>query len=226
MVDFLCRNEFSASMTDIADCMRLYLITDDSARSPADLTDRVERGIAGGVTAVQFREKNGGPTICSRAFESLSKACEKASVPLFLNADLLGRFELNGPLAGIQYSDRTLPPHPDSVADLVGYSAHAADEAQKAFSHNVDFCTLSPIFATPSKVGILNPIGMKAIRKARNLLPGNVIVALGGINESNAEQCIRAGATGVAVIRAIMAADDPEKAARRLMRIIENSFQL
>lgn len=213
-------------MSDISGSMRLYLITDDTGRSPADLTDRVVRGIAGGATAVQFREKNGGPTLCSRAFESIAAACADAGIPLFLNADLVGRFELNGPLAGFHYNDRTLPLHPDTVAEAVGYSAHAPDDAVTAFSHHVHFCTLSPIFATPSKSGILNPIGIKAIREARKRLNDKVIVALGGVNETNAEQCLRAGASGIAVIRAIMAADDPAAAATRLLQIVENSRQL
>src|SRR5690606_7660894 len=98
--------------------------------------------------------KNCGPTVCTRAFESVAAACHTADVPLFLNADLIGRFELSGPFAGYHYSDRNLPPHPNRLVHAVGYSAHAPDDAVSAFTHNVNFCTLSPIFATPSKVGI------------------------------------------------------------------------
>jgi thiamine-phosphate pyrophosphorylase len=137
----------------------------------------------------------------------------------------MGRFELSGPFAGYHYNDRNLPPHSNRLVHAVGYSAHAPDDAVSAFTHNVDFCTLSPIFATPSKVGILDPIGVRAIREARKQLPDKTIVALGGVNETNAEQCVRAGASGIAVIRAIMAAEDPETAARRLLRIVENSLQ-
>ena len=200
---------------------KLYLITDDSGRSPLNLTERVERGIAGGATAVQFREKNGGPTICARGFEAVSKVCEAANVPLFLNADLLGRFELNGPMTGIHYSDRTLPARPSPRCSATGYSAHGTDDAVSAFKYDIDFCTLSPIYATPSKAGILDPIGIETIREARQQLPGRTLIALGGIDASNAERCMEAGADGIAVIRAIMAADDPEKAASHLREIVE-----
>ncbi len=202
--------------------MRLYLITDDSGRSVSELTDRVARGIAGGATAVQFREKNCGPTNCSRAFESIARECAKANVPLFLNADLMGRFELNGHLSGYHYSDRTLPVRPLTRDTVSGYSAHGTDDAVNAFSHAANFCTLSPIYATPSKSGILDPIGLEALKSSRKLLPKKTIVALGGINESNGEACMKAGASGLGVIRAIIASDDPEAAASRLLRIVEN----
>lgn len=209
-------------MIDIARAMRLYLITDDSARAPADLADRVARALEGGATAVQFREKNGGPTMCARAFEMIAERCEDAEVPLFLNADLAGRFELRGNFAGYHYSDRTLPLHPGALDFLSGYSAHGPDDAVSAFNHGAHFCTLSPIYPTPSKAGILDPIGLEAIAECRRRLPEKVIVALGGVNEENGQDCLRAGASGLAVIRAIMASDDPCVAAQRLRSIVEN----
>jgi len=209
-------------MDNIARCMRLYLITDDAGRMPADLAERVERGIAGGATAVQFREKNGGPSMCARAFERIARICENADVPLFLNADLAGRFEPNGKFAGYHYSDRTLPLHPDSLPTISGYSAHAPADAVSAFAHGAHFCTLSPIFPTPSKIGILDAIGVAAIAETRQRLPHKTIVALGGVNHENAADCMAAGADGLGVIRAVMAAADPEAAAKKLRAIIEN----
>lgn len=208
-------------MNDLAGAMRLYMITDDSGRKPKDLALRVQQGIDGGVTAVQFREKNCGPTSCAQGFEAVANVCANAGIPLFLNADLLGRIELNGPLAGIHYSDRTLPSHSKSKEAITGFSAHAVDDAVKAFGYDVDFCTLSPIYPTPSKAGILGPVGTKAIRDTRKVLPGKILVALGGIDETNAGDCMEAGASGIAVIRAIICAEFPAKAAFALSRIVE-----
>lgn len=209
-------------MIDLMQSMRLYLITDDSARGPEELADRVARALDGGVTAVQFREKNSGAAMAAQAFERVWQVCERAGVPLFLNADLTGKFEVTAPLTGYHYSDRTLPLHPGELPVLCGYSAHSADDAVSAFTHGADFCTLSPIYPTPSKIGILDAIGEAAIRECRERLPGKPVVALGGINHENTVRCIEAGATGVAVIRAIMAAENPEQAARSLRRIVEN----
>lgn len=204
--------------------MRVYLITDDTGRSPAELTEIIAAAIAGGVTAVQFREKNCGPTSCAIAFESISRICADSEVPLFLNADLIGRFTINGPFTGYQYSNRTLPALQGPIAQTHGYSAHDIEDARSAFYNGVHFCTLSPVFETPSKRGILDEIGLDTITATREALPDKPIIGLGGINESNASSCIKAGATGIAVIRAVMNADDPEAAARRLRQIVENSI--
>jgi thiamine-phosphate pyrophosphorylase len=85
-----------------------------------------------------------------------------------------------------------------------------------AFGHNVHFCTISPVFTTPSKVGILDPIGFCGIASARQVSGRRALIALGGIDESNAAQCIRSGADGIAVMRAIMASGNPKASAERL----------
>lgn len=204
--------------------MRLYLITDDSGKSPEQIARCVSRAIDGGVTAVQFREKNCGPTLCERAYRLVSEVCLAAGVPLFLNADLLGRFAMDCLPQGIHYSNRTLPVHPGSSSRFSGYSAHAIDDAASAFRYGVNFCTISPVFHTPSKAGILDPVGTAMLAGARAALPSAIIVALGGITAENAQSCIAAGADGIAVIRSIMQAEDPAAAARTLRRAVENSL--
>lgn len=208
---------------NIKKALRLYLITDDSGRSLTELIDRVARGIEGGVTAVQFREKGCAPTMCSKAIEGLSALCSDAGVPLFLNADLMGRFEVSGLINGYHYSERTLPLSLRPPGRVHGYSAHDPGDAVTAYRHGASFCTLSPIYSTPSKQGIMNPLGLEALGKARKLLPEKPILALGGINPDNAGLCLEAGASGIAVIRAIMAAEDPKEAAQKLHNIIKNS---
>ena len=74
---------------------------------------------------------------------------------------------------------------------------------------------LAPFFYTPSKAGILDPVGVEEIRKLKDefLLP---IVALGGINEGNVETVLDSGVEGIAVISSILGADDAEKASKGL----------
>lgn len=104
---------------------------------------------------------------------------------------------------------------------LVGYSAHSIEEARTVLGRGADYVTLSPVFETPSKAGLLAPVGTGLIAVARTLLPRAVLVGLGGIDEANAGEVIRAGADGVAVIRAIMSSTDPRSAARRLRAQID-----
>ena len=206
---------------DAALWTRLYLITDDRGRSAGELDRIVGAAIKGGITAIQFREKNTAPSQNEKSYAAIVQRCKDAGVPLLLNADLLNRFELSQRFDGVHYSNRTLPLHPRTISLLAGFSAHAIDDARAALKHGISFYTLSPIFDTPTKFGILPPIGTAALQKARTSLPKAPMVALGGITLANAPECIRAGADGVAVVRAIMDASDPETAARALRSKID-----
>lgn len=200
----------------------LYLITDDKGRKPEELAELIENAIMGGVNLVQFREKSSGPTAAARAFQLLSAVCQRANVPLLINADLLGRFPLDVPFAGIHYSNRTLPVHPCTKAPLAGYSAHGHDDAAAAFSHGVHFCTISPIFETPSKAGILDPIGLDSLKSICSAQSHRNFIALGGIDDTRVQDCLQAGVKGVAVIRGIMDSSDPCDAAKKLSLAMEN----
>jgi thiamine-phosphate pyrophosphorylase len=86
-----------------------------------------------------------------------------------------------------------------------GYSAHEIEEARVRLADGAAYVTLSPIFDTPSKRGLLPPRGTAWLREARKALgPHAILVALGGITAENAAEVLAAGANGVAVIRAIM----------------------
>lgn len=84
---------------------------------------------------------------------------------------------------------------------IVGYAAHAAQEALEARAAGADYVTFSPIFDTPSKRGILKPVGVEALRDLCRRTDG--VVALGGIDRSNLADVLAAGVSGVAAIRAV-----------------------
>lgn len=88
---------------------------------------------------------------------------------------------------------------------LIGLSAHSADEVVRAADSGADYVTLSPIFATISKPGYGPALGPALLGK-RWPLP---VFALGGIDASNAADCIAAGAAGIAVMGGAMRAADP-----------------
>ena len=93
---------------------------------------------------------------------------------------------------------------------LIGVSAHDLDEARRAAEQGADYITLSPIFPSASKPGYGPALGLDGLRRvaARLAIP---TVALGGIDADNAAACLEAGAKGVAVMGAVMAAADPER---------------
>lgn len=119
-----------------------------------------------------------------------------------------------------------LPAHGMAIADartllgaqrLIGVSTHAASEIGAAAAVGADFAVVGPIFDTPSKRAFGAPLGADALAAARAAAPRLPIFAIGGVNATHAAALRRAGADGVAVIRAVLAAADPQRAARQLL---------
>ncbi len=97
---------------------------------------------------------------------------------------------------------------------LIGRSAHDRAEAEAAAG--ADYITLSPVFVSASKPGYGPALGPEGLHALAAKLPIPVI-ALGGVTEANASTCLEAGAGGIAVMGAVMAADDPGAVVERLL---------
>lgn len=91
---------------------------------------------------------------------------------------------------------------------LVGVSCHSLEGAQEAEHAGASYTYFGPIYETPSKIPFGKPHGAGELAQVAKAVRIPVI-AIGGINESNAKDCIRAGAAGVAAIRMIQDAADP-----------------
>jgi thiamine-phosphate pyrophosphorylase len=85
---------------------------------------------------------------------------------------------------------------------LLGLSASTRREAAVAEYRGAGYIGAGPVWATPSKADAAPPIGLDALREICQSVSAPV-VAIGGIDASNAAECLRAGAAGVAVIRAV-----------------------
>ena len=99
---------------------------------------------------------------------------------------------------------------------MIGVSCHDREKALAAQDHGADFITFSPIFFTPSKAPYGEPVGTERLAEACRLLRIPVF-ALGGIKQETLHTVLGHGAHGIALISAILAADDPERAAREML---------
>ena len=213
-------------------CPALYVITDDKpSRSATDLVAIVCDAIAGGANLIQFRERSLSPQDLPSFITPLSAACRAAGVPLLLNSAVCKKLREPVTADGIHLQARLL----DQISELIqrvitapdkkpllGFSAHSVAELTEALQRtHLDFATLSPIYPTPSKEGILPPAGLKILSGCRAALPGFPAIALGGIDRSRAADCISSGAMGVAVMRAVMSAPSPRQAARELLESLK-----
>lgn len=101
----------------------------------------------------------------------------------------------------------------------IGCSVHSIAEAMEAEESGADYCIYGHVFATGSKVGV-PPRGIESLRSVVNHV--NIpVIAIGGIHSNNAEQVLKSGAQGIAVMSAVFFADDPVSEAKKLAKIVK-----
>jgi thiamine-phosphate pyrophosphorylase len=171
--------------------MRLHAIVED--------LDTARIGIDGGATVVQWRLKD-RPTVevveRGRAARSL---CARHGVAFIVNDDVEAALMLGADGVHLGRSDVGAERAKEQGL-IVGLSAWSVDEATAATL--ADYIGAGPVWATPSKADADPPIGLDGLRAICEAVSVPV-VAIGGVDASNAADCVRAGAGGVAVIRAV-----------------------
>jgi thiamine-phosphate pyrophosphorylase len=186
-----------------ADNARLYLIT---AARP-DLASFLEAAVAGGVDIVQIREKELPDPELIPVLHEARRVTERLGVPLVVN----DRPDLAA-LVGADYVHVGQDDLPVEVARrfgvAVGLSTHAREEIDRA---EADYIGVGPVYPTPTKEG-RPAVGLELVRYAAEHAR-QPWFAIGGIDTSNVTEVVAAGATRVAVVRAIGDAADPEWAA-------------
>lgn len=200
----------------------LYLITDRKQVAGGSVCAAVEAALRGGVRAVQLREKD----LSSR--ELFDLACELRECTSRYGARLLINDRLDIALAagadGIHLGENSLPvERVREVAGerlLVGVSCHGLERALDAQENGADFITFGPVFFTLSKAPYGKPLGTERLGEACRLLRIPVF-ALGGIKKETIRAVLAHGAHGIALISAILAAADPERAAHEMLMLLE-----
>jgi len=198
------------------------LITDrKAARHPIELVCR--RALEGGADAIQIREKD----LAER--ELFELACTLRRLLSGRKGFLIINHSVDVALAsradGVHLGWRSL-----GAADvrrlvgnrmLIGVSVHSIGEGIRAQDEGADYVQFGPIFPTKSKMGLVEPKGLGSLSALKRQLSIPVI-AVGGIKPENVRDVIAAGADGVAVISAIVRAEDSVEAASELRRRMES----
>lgn len=202
----------------------LYLVTDRDLAGGRPLYQIVETAIRGGVTAVQYREKS---TPIRRMIEEaleLRDLCRIHRIPFIINdrVDLALALDADGLHVGQDDIPAPLARKLIGPGKILGVSVDNITQVHAAMAEGADYVGASPIFATPTKPDAPQPLGIQGLQEIA-LVCTLPIVAIGGINRSNAAGILRAGAAGLAVVSAIVAADDVERAARELRQVIEST---
>jgi thiamine-phosphate pyrophosphorylase len=199
----------------------LYLVTDRGLARNRNTLDIVRAAVQGGAGCVQLREKR-----CStREYIDEARAIKaflKREGVVFIINDRVDVAQAVG-ADGVHLGQNDMPLNMarailgDSM--IIGISAESAADAVAAERQGADYLGVSPIFATATKADTAPPLGLAGLREIRKAV-SIPLVGIGGLNKHNAADVIRHGADGVAVVSAIVAADDPKAAAQELHQII------
>lgn len=165
--------------------MRVHALVED--------LDAAERAVAAGATVVQLRVKDAPTAELVRRGRGMTAL----GVTFVVNDDVAAAVELAADGVHLGQGDAGAD-EARSAALLLGLSVSTIEEALAA---DADYLGAGPVWDTPSKLDAEPPIGLDGLHSICSAvsLP---VVAIGGIDATNAGQCIAAGAAGVATIRA------------------------
>lgn len=163
----------------------------------------MEAWVAAEISLVQLREKS----LTARVLYEL--ATRAAAITRGSKTQLLvnDRFDIARAASadGVHLTTRSLPTNVvRSICGddfLIGVSTHSLETALSARSEGADFIVFGPVFETESKRAFGEPQGLDKLREVTKALEGFPVIAIGGINRENADECFRAGASGIAAIR-------------------------
>ncbi len=202
----------------------VYLVTDRRQAAGRDVVAVVEEALRAGLAAVQLREKDLDARDLFRLAEQLLALTRSAGAALLVNDRVDVVLALNAD--GVHLTRRSLPPTEArrllGPEKLIGLSCHSLADVQEAATGGADFLVVGPMFATPSKAQYGPPLPIEVLHQARAAcqLP---LLAIGGIKATQAPSVVAAGADGVAVVSAIMAAPEPGAATAELLAAVASA---
>ena len=202
--------------------LSLYLVTDAGLSRGRSQAEVVEAALRGGVGVVQYRAKDASTRMMVEEAGELCRICRRFGAVFIVNdrLDVALAVEADGLHVGQDDLPATVARRLLGPDKILGVSAGSVEEAREAVAAGADYIGASPVFATPTKTDAgpaLGLAGLAAMADAIDL----PLVAIGGVNSGNARDLLAAGAAGLAVVSAIVSADDVEEAARNLRRAID-----
>ena len=200
----------------------LYLITDRRQTRGRELLKVVEQALDGGVRAIQLREKDLSGRELFLLAETMKAVCARYRARLFINERIDVALAVDAD--GVQLGGGAIPI--DSARKLVGNnkrigaSTHSIEEALAAERAGADFILFGPVYFTPSKAAYGPPQGLELLKEVveKISLP---VYAIGGVKPENIAAVKKTGAHGIAVISAVMSAEEPSAASRELLRLLK-----
>jgi thiamine-phosphate pyrophosphorylase len=199
----------------------LYLVIDHEALRGRSEVEVARQAIGGGAKVIQLRDKRRPKGEILATAKELRELCARSNV-LFIVNDYLDIALASG-ADGLHLGQGDLPISEARqllpIDKILGCSTATLEQALQAQAEGADYIAVGSIYPTTSKAET-KVVGLERLRQIREAV-SIPIVAIGGINKKNAAAAIEAGANSVAVIDAVLGAEDVEEMARQLTERIE-----
>ncbi len=199
----------------------LYVVVDTQALAGRSHLEVAGQAIDGGARVIQLRDKIMSKRGLLTIARQLKELCAEGDALFIVNdhLDLALAADADGLHLGqddlpVGLARQLLP-----LDRLLGCSVASVEQAIAAEAEGADYIAAGAIFPTGSKeaIEVIGLGNLRLIRKAVKL----PLVAIGGINHQNVAQVVAAGADSVAVISAVLKADSPQEAARKIVDRLE-----
>jgi thiamine-phosphate pyrophosphorylase len=195
---------------------RLYLVTS----SAPDLLARVEAALQGGLTLVQYRDKQSNDLDRLAMAQQMCQLCHHYGALFILNdrVDLALAVDADGVHLGQQDVSIALARRLLGAQRIVGRSTTNPAELERAIKEGADYIGVGPVYETPTKAGKA-AAGLEYVQYAAKhaSVPW---FAIGGIDGNNLHDVVKAGAPAVAIVRAIMESENPTHAVQFCLSLL------
>ena len=202
----------------------VYLVTDRTLCGARGVAEVVAQAARAGACCVQLREKTAATRHFIDAAEKIRTRLAPYRIPLIIN-DRVDVALATG-ADGVHVGQNDMPPEtarrllgPDAI---IGLSVETWEDVVAAQQLDVNYLGISPVHATPTKTDTKEPWGLEGVARIRDF-SRHPLVAIGGLDASNAADVVQAGADCIAVVSAICAAPDPFAATQQLKAIIDSA---
>jgi thiamine-phosphate pyrophosphorylase len=200
---------------------KLHVLTDTELQSRFSHLELARLAIEGGADTIQLRQKSGLIREMIEIAQDIKKLCAQTGVPFIVNdrIDVAIASEADGVHLGQDDFPIPLARKLMGKNAIIGGSAVTLKDAQKCLDEGADYVGFGPVYPTSSKPDASSPTGIELMKQAIAMIP-LPFIAIGGIDEKNAEEVMQAGAYGIAVISAVCCQSDPKHATRRLLKAL------
>lgn len=204
----------------------LYVVTDRTWCGSQTLQEQVLKAVKGGATFVQLREKTmGKEEFLAEAFE-IKKLCKEYQIPFVINDDVEIARKVNADGVHVGQKDKSAEEVRKLLGEekILGVSVQTVEQAILAESQGADYLGVGAVFPTDSK----SDADMVSIRTLKDISEAVRIpvIAIGGIGIQNIAELKGSGICGVAVISAVFAANDIEKATQELKARVKKAVEV